>query len=419
MANRMKTCFVVMGYGVKADYASGRNLDLDKTYENIIKPVCSGLRLDCFRAKDTAINGIIDKPMYEWIYKADIVIADISTLNANALYELGVRHALRPYSTIVISEKELKYPFDISHTVIDPYEHLGTDIGVSEAQRFKKELRRKLKHILSKSNIDSPVYTFLPLLQPPKLAIQKKAKSQHSLKAYPSIAELIKDAEDAKNRRDFTLAATILTAALKYDKNNQFIIQRLALAVYKSEKPNKLAALKKAFSILKKLNPDVTTDPETLGLCGAIHKRIFEETKQQKYIVLALWYYERGFYIKQDYYNGINVSYLYDLLASLATKKYDAVYYAKHANHVRNKVIAICEELIRKKTFSSRSDAVWIAQTIYQALLGNKFKTKANKYLGLIKRHSKGSFDQETFRKHVDALLSFQKIASKRHKFKI
>ena len=414
-----KTCFVIMGYGVKFDYPTGRNLDLDKTYKNIIQPVCKSLRMNCFRAKEIAINGIIDKPMYEWIYKADVVIADISTLNANALYELGVRHALRPYSTIVISEKELKYPFDVNHTVINPYEHLGTDIGVSEAARFKRELRKKLTSILSKSNTDSPVYTFLPSLQPPKLGTKAKVKGLQLSKAYPSISELIKDAEDAKNRGDFILASKILSATLKYDMNNQFIIQRLALVTYKLGEPNKVAALKKAFDILKKLNPNTTTDPETLGLCGAIYKRMFEETKQTKYIDAALWYYERGFYIKQDYYNGWNVSYLYDQLASLATKKIDAIYYSKHANMIRKKVINICETLIKEKTFSSRSDAIWIAQTMYQALLSNGFKSKANKCISLIKQHTKGGFDEETLRKHVANILRFKKITAKKHKIKV
>lgn len=415
-----KTCFVVMGYGVKVDYATGRNLDLDKTYENIIKPVCKSLKLECFRAKDFAINGIIDKPMYDWIYKADIVIADISTLNANALYELGVRHALRPHTTMVISEKELKRPFDVDHTVIDSYEHLGTDIGVTEARRFKRELRRKLKRILSLANVDSPVYTFLPSIQPPKLGVQPvSTEDQHSLKAYPSISDLLRDAEEAKDRREFDLAAKILAAASKYDDNNTFIIQRLALVTYKAEKPNKMAALKKALGILKKLNPNSTTDPETLGLCGAIYKRMFDETKRQEYMDSALWYYERGFYIKQDYYNGYNVSFLYEQLASIAAKKNDAIYYSKHANLIRKKVIVICENLIRGKDFSSRSDANWIAQTIYQALMGNGFKSKANGYLGLIKKTSKGAFDQETLQTHVDKLLSFKRTTMKKHKIKI
>jgi len=415
MKKTQKNCFVIMGYGIKYDHASGRSLDLDKTYENIILPVCKSLQLNCFRAKDIAINGVIDKPMYDWLYSADVVVADISTLNANALYELGVRHALRPYSTIVISEKELKRPFDVDHTVINPYEHLGADIGVTEATRFKKELKAKINTIIKNPSTDSPVYTYLPSLTPPKLKATSKKKQGALLEGYPSISELIKNAEDAKNKKDFNLAVKILSAARKYDENNQFIIQRLALATYKSEKPNKLSSYKKAINILKKLNPETTSDPETLGLCGAIYKRMYVETKKQEDVEKSLWYYEKGFYIKQDYYNGLNVAYLYDQLASLAQRKEKAVYCALHANTIRGKVIKICEGLIKKKNFSSRSDAEWIVQTIYQALLGNGLKAKAKKYLSLIKKYSAGDFDQDTFKEHVNKLLVFKRTARKKY----
>ena len=139
-----KTCFVIIGYGQKPDFETGRTIDLDKTYDNLIKPVFTDLKIECFRAKDIRHTGIIDVPMYEWIYKADFVIADISTLNPNVLYELGVRHALRPNTTIVISEDQTKYPFDLNHTIITKYEHLGKDIGVSEAKRFKRELKKTI-----------------------------------------------------------------------------------------------------------------------------------------------------------------------------------------------------------------------------------------------------------------------------------
>ena len=39
---------------------------------------------------------MIDTRMYEMLLRADLVIADISTGNVNAVYELGVRHALKP-----------------------------------------------------------------------------------------------------------------------------------------------------------------------------------------------------------------------------------------------------------------------------------------------------------------------------------
>ena len=182
-----------MGYGQKTDYKQGITFDLDKTYQNLIKPVCKTLKMKCFRANDVAINGSIDKPMYDWIYQADIVIADISTLNANALYELGVRHALRPFSTIVIAEKKVDPPFDVDHTVINFYEHLGKDIGVTEAQRFKKELKKKMKVILNKPTVDSPVYTYLPKLIEPKMR-QDKQPDNIELVGYPSISDLVEDA---------------------------------------------------------------------------------------------------------------------------------------------------------------------------------------------------------------------------------
>ena len=34
----MKTCFVVMGFGEKTDYQTGRKLNLDASYRNLIKP---------------------------------------------------------------------------------------------------------------------------------------------------------------------------------------------------------------------------------------------------------------------------------------------------------------------------------------------------------------------------------------------
>ena len=37
--DNQKQCFVVMGFGIKTDYATGRKLDLDKSYRLLIKPV--------------------------------------------------------------------------------------------------------------------------------------------------------------------------------------------------------------------------------------------------------------------------------------------------------------------------------------------------------------------------------------------
>ena len=120
-ATGKKKCFVVMGFGEKTDFQTQRTLDLDKTYRVIIRKAVEDAGLECVRADDVIHSGTIDKPMYELLLDADLVIADLSTSNANALYELGVRHALRPHTTIVIAESQFRFPFDITHLLVRKY----------------------------------------------------------------------------------------------------------------------------------------------------------------------------------------------------------------------------------------------------------------------------------------------------------
>ncbi len=111
----MPTCFVIMGFGVKTDYRTSRDLDLDKAYRHIIRSAVQEAGLECVRADEIPHAGTIDVPMHEYLLKADLVVADLSTSNLNAMYELGVRHALKPRTTIIIAEEQFTSPFDVNH----------------------------------------------------------------------------------------------------------------------------------------------------------------------------------------------------------------------------------------------------------------------------------------------------------------
>src|SRR6187200_2825641 len=161
-----KRCFVVMGFGIKTDYATGRKLDLNKSYRLLIKPVVEQHGLECVRADEILHSGSIDVPMYQELLKADVVIADLSTANVNAFYELGIRHALRRRTTIVISEDKLVYPFDLNHIKITSYTHLGGAIDYEEVERFRKVLGETIDSVLGLDDPDSPVYTHLQELVP-------------------------------------------------------------------------------------------------------------------------------------------------------------------------------------------------------------------------------------------------------------
>src|SRR5262245_50772064 len=143
-----KTCFVIMGFGKKTDYGEkARTLDLDATYNAIIKPAVTAAGLNCIRADEVTHSGVIDVKMYELLLRAELVIADISTANANAIYELGVRHALRPFRTIIMKEEEGKFQFDLNHLATLQYRHLGEDIGASEALRKQQQLTALIRAV--------------------------------------------------------------------------------------------------------------------------------------------------------------------------------------------------------------------------------------------------------------------------------
>lgn len=403
-----KICFVVMGYGVKTDYATGRHLDLDKTYKNIIKPAVEAAGLECWRSDEIIHSGIIDVPMYKYLLNADVVIADLSTDNSNAFYELGVRHALRPYTTITIAEKQFKNPFDLSHTIIRQYEHLGSDIGYSEVMRFRRELIDSIAKIMSNPETDSPIYTYLTNLKPPKWAEESTLKPENVDKTLSNIIEQAKNAMD--NESDFMKAKMLFTEAHAIDNTNVYIIQKLALATYKSKQPSHVEALFQALDILSALNTESSTDPETLGLCGAIYKRLWEEIGDVDFLNKSIYHYERGFYIKNDYYNGINLAFLLNIRGSTSDDNDDCVADFVLANRVRKHVVDICEKLIAHD-FDSRSDQYWILATMEEALFALGIPEKYNLIKVQAQKVSNATWQRATTEGQIDKLGELLKMS--------
>ena len=356
-----KSCFVIIGYGKKTSYVNGkaRELDLDQTYTILIKPVFDALGIPCYRAIDKNTSGSIDKLMLAEIKNAYIALADISTLNANVMWELGVRHALKPHHTIMICEKAqmAAIPFDINSFVIHQYTHSEEGIPYTEVERFRKYLTETVEKILRQEPPvnDSPVFTFLAdeLLNESasEQAMQEVKAEQEDAGSFVSI---VQNAEDAKKRNDFEealrwleLARKLATANMTLKDDLSFIIARQALCTYKSEKPSKREALVAAEKILAELNPLESGNLELLGLSGAISKRLFELCEDVACLDNAVLAYERGFQLKQDYYNGINAAFMLYRKAAMLKKAGDEAWEdAKlKADYLRNEVLKVALQL--------------------------------------------------------------------------
>lgn len=106
-------CFVLMPFGQKKD-ESGRTIDFDRVYAEVIKPAVEAAELEPIRADNETVGGIIHKPMFERLMLCDYAVADLTTANANVFYELGVRHGIRPHTTVLIFGKGMRLPFDVA-----------------------------------------------------------------------------------------------------------------------------------------------------------------------------------------------------------------------------------------------------------------------------------------------------------------
>lgn len=358
-------CFVVMGFGKKTDFESGRTIDLDATYEAIIEPAATKHNLRCIRADEIMHSGIIDTPMYEMLLQSDLVIADISTGNINAVYELGVRHALRPNCTIIMKERKGRLYFDLNHVNTFEYDHLGEDIGAREARRATHDLGVLIKEVMASGKTDSPVYTYLPRLMQPKLTEEEFSDLVDETEAAQErLSELMQKGEAAMKASNPEVAVNAFKAAAHLKGPDPFIIQQLALATYKAKKPSPLAALMAGLQIINQLSPDISNDPETLGITGAIYKRLWHLTNNRLQLDAAIRYYGRGFEVRRDYYNGENLALCYEFRQRLQTDPDEALYDRLSARKVRTALLETLLLLIETPSFDERSDRRWVLATL-------------------------------------------------------
>ncbi|WP_417120515.1 tetratricopeptide repeat-containing protein [Pectobacterium cacticida] len=409
---KKKLCFVIMGFGKKTDYKSGKTLNLDATYNEIIKPAAEECEIECIRADEISHSGSIDKEMYRKLLLADIVIADISTNNANALYELGVRHALKKGTTIIMSERDGDLHFDLNHTSTLIYEHLGDDIGCSEARKKKGELKSLISAALQESKTDSPIYTYLPDLKTPTLSEEEINEIvEESKESEKEWYESFNHAETFLKEGNFKEAKRHYTKALELRPSDDYLIQRLTLCTYKdnSEGLSRVMACVNAMSILSVLSPDTSNDPETTGLAGAINKNIWREIADVAFLDKAINLYSRGYTIKKDYYNGENLAICHhekvEYLKKINTDKNDYLkeisYHEISAEMVFKSVLDITEEIIKSNGFDDRNDQKWVFASASQAANYLNIPDKSSEYFDKFKKLCDNTWDIDTFHKNI------------------
>ena len=339
-------CFVLMPFGRKT-IPSGQSVDFDAVYTELIQPGIVAAGMEPLRADAEVVGGMIHKPMYERLILCDFAVADLTGANANVFYELGLRHGVRPATTVLLFGEHGPLPFDVAPLRTRRYA-LTADgrpadaaAGAAGITRFLEEAKRAQ----GEPPLDSPIFQLLEGYQPPDIARLKtdvfREQAQYALDAKKKLATARRSGKDAVSAAAAGLgdlapleSGVLIDLLLSYRAVSDW--QAMADLVGKMPKPlakttlvqeqygfalNRLGRSEEAESVLKEIIASRGPSSETNGLLGRVYKDRWEAAKAAGddfaaagFLERAIETYREGFEADwRDAYPGINAVTLMEL----------------------------------------------------------------------------------------------------------
>lgn len=338
-------CFVLMPFG-KKPAADGTVIDFDQVYSALIAPAIQQAQLEPLRADQETTGGIIHKPMFERLILCPFAIADLTTANANVYYELGVRHAFRPWSTIQIIAEGSRLPFDVqmlrtlsyklaANGSLDP---AGVEATKNAIATFLQEAKQGAK--------DSPIFQLLDGLPEPSLEHMKtdvfrdqvdysekiKEKLAAARKAGAPAVQAVEAELGDISQLDSGIAVDLMLSyraasawgdmvTLVKEKISRPLKDTVLLREQLGFALNRLKRRDEAEAVLLKLIDERGPSSETCGLLGRVYKDQWEDAVKAGRQILADGYlqkaidmYLRGFEADwRDAFPGVNTVTLMEL----------------------------------------------------------------------------------------------------------
>lgn len=315
-------CFVLMPFGRKPT-SGGGIIDFDAVYEKLIAPAIKGAELEPLRADKETAGGIIHKPMYERLILCKYAVADLTTANANVFYELGLRHAVRRKSTVLLFAKDAgQLPFDIGPLRALPYS-LGKDGKPADFAKDRQALENRLR--AARDDVtDSPIFQLVedfPDVQRLKTdvfrdrvqyseSVKKKlfdARNQKDVHAVQAVADSLGRIADQESGVVIDLYLSY-RAVEDYDAMIALVDQMappLAATLMVQEQLgfalNRVGRRMEAEKVLKDLIASRGPSSETFGILGRVYKDAWEEAAANGEDFLATGYLDKAV---EAYLNG-------------------------------------------------------------------------------------------------------------------
>ena len=343
------------------------SVNFDEVYDLLYKPALTKAGCVPFRADKEQAAGDIRTDMYFELVTADIIVADISVLNANVFYELGIRHGVAARGVFMLDggwgrlrifdiapDRKFSYDGKLFLTKKEERDAGWQQLMDAEVERVANVLRDAIA--ADEQTIGSPVYNQLVGLKPVDWSNVKTARANYFGEVFAdwkSRVEVARDnglpgdiltlADDAPTRfhraKLLWSAADALIHMERFDASVQVIEEVLKLD------PKHRDALTKKGLVLGRLNKvneakthmlnvasQFEADTEAQGILGRVYKdlwrnewwdldeladRQFQAIATSNYIASAVRSYDLAARKKFDFYNGVNVVSFVKLLEHL------------------------------------------------------------------------------------------------------
>ena len=402
-------CFVLMPFGRKTD-ASGRQIDFDAVFRDLIAPAITGAGLEPIRADEEMSGGIIHKPMFERLILCENAIADLTSANANVFYELGVRHAVRPRSTVMLfAEGGSRLPFDVAPLRAMPY-RLGADGRPADPDEFRKRLSERLAEARN-AGTDSPLYQLVdgyPEIDHARTDVFRDQVA-YSVEMKKKLGEARKEGIEALRRIEIELgnirdveSGVAVDLFLSYRAVKAWgemislagkmpaplattilVQEQLGLAL------NRAGRGEEAERVLLQLIERRGPSSETYGILGRVYKdrweaaaKAGEKFEARGLLDKAIAAYRRGFETDwRDAYPGVNAVTLMEL--------------REPPDPEREKLIPIVTYAVERKVASGKPD-YWDHATLLEVAVLARDQQKAEQHLGDALANVRETWEPET-----------------------
>jgi len=195
--------FVVMPYGKKKDPRANRYLQCDPAFHRVYRPLLEDLDVTWTRADLQTDSGIIHSAMLLDLANSDLVLADLSAINFNVAYEIGIRHVFASRSTVLVdphisSFKQAAPPFDINMIRMHHCDRGADDVTDEQAESAIRALRPVVETALSTTAADSPAHEWFQLahvVRPfqPRSTMPQNQQAEASIRQ--SVAQAVQSAD--------------------------------------------------------------------------------------------------------------------------------------------------------------------------------------------------------------------------------